>query len=197
MIRRLAGLGVAAALGLGAPAAAGAQELKVELKAGAAVGNYTDTGAGLDLVPQPSFGALLELWPAETLAAYVGFIRSSFGCEESLCTGRDVSLTSQGVVAGGRWSPGVPGLPGLPVRPWVRGGLALQALDIEARGADESFDPRLGFELGAGIDFPLGGTFRIRPGITWLRHQASTSLGDGHVALLALEIGAAVDLASF
>lgn len=189
-VARLA-LALAVALVFTAPATAGAQQLKAELKAGAAVGNYTDTHAGLDVLPQPTYGALLELWPTETLAAYVGFTRASFGCREGFCTDRDVSLTSQGLVAGGRWAPD------LPLGPWVRGGVALQGLDIQATGADERVNPGLGFELGGGIDFPVGGTFRIRPGLTWLRHQASTTLGNGHVALLALEIGAAVELASF
>lgn len=184
-------LTIAATVAALTPAAAGAQLLKIELKAGAAVGNYTDTGAGLDMVPQPSFGALLELWPTATLAGYLGFNRTSFGCEEGFCIDRDVSLTSQGLVAGARWSPR------LPLGPWVRGGLAVQSLAVDATGAEESFDPGLGFEVATGIDFSVGGTFRIRPGVTYMRHDASTSLGEGHVALLALEIGAAVELASF
>lgn len=170
------------------PAGAGAQQVKVELKAGAAVGNYTDTGAGLDVIPGPSFGALVELWPAETLAGYAGFTRSSFGCEEGFCTDRDVSLTSQGLVMGGRWSPGLP---------WVRAGLAVQALDIEATGAGERFDPGLGVELAAGLEFAIAEQFRVRPGLTYLRHRASTELGEGHVALLALELGVAAEIYGF
>lgn len=166
---------------------AAAQELRLELTAGAAVGNYTETEAGLDLLPRPTFGALLELWPTETVAAYLGINRSSFGCDEGLCTGQDVSLTSQGVALGGRWSPGLP---------WVRAGLALQRLDIQGAGVERS-EPGLGIELAAGIELPVRERVRIRPALTYLRHAASTERGDGHVSLLALGIGAAVDLGQF
>lgn len=167
---------------------AAAQLLRVELRAGAAVGNYSETDAGLDIVPGPTFGASLELWPAETVAAYVALNRSSFGCEEALCTGRDVSMTSQGVVVGGRWSPGLP---------WVRAGLALQALDIRTTNDVDSTDPGLGVELAAGVDFPVWGAFRIRPGFTYLRHGTSADQGDGHVGLFALEVGGSVEVHGF
>lgn len=170
------------------PSVSVGQVLRVELRAGAAVGNYSETDAGLDIVPGPTFGGSLELWPTETLAAYVGLNRSSFGCEEALCTGRDVSLTSQGVVVGGRWSPGLP---------WVRAGLALQTLDIMATNEDDSSDPGLGVELAAGLDIPVWDALRIRPGLTYLRHATSTDRGDGHVGLFALEIGGSVVLHSF
>lgn len=180
----------AAALSLlaGEAGEAAAQAVTVELMGGGAVGNYTDTDAGLDLVPGPAFGVLLEVEPAPSLAAYAGFTRSSFGCEEGFCSGRDVRMTSQGVVLGARWSPGLP---------WVRAGLALQGLTVRGEGADERFDPGLGFELAGGLEFPIWERFHVRPGITWLRHDASTDLGTGHVSLLALQVGVAMEVASF
>lgn len=183
---------LAAALAVGVlltgPAAAATQELKVELKAGAAVGNYTETDAGLDLLPRPTFGLLVELWATETLAGYAGITRASFGCEEGFCIDRDVSLTSEGLVVGGRWSPGLP---------WVRAGVAVQRLDIRATGANDRSDPDLGVELAAGVEVPLWDVFLVRPGLTYLRHNATTTQGDGHVSLLALEIGVAVAVVRF
>lgn len=173
---------------LSAPARSAAQDLRVELRAGAAVGNYSETDAGLEIVPGPTFGALVELWPTETLAAYLGVSRASFGCEEALCTGQEVSLTSQGMAVGGRWSPGLP---------WVRAGIALHTLDIRATKMDDSSDPGLGFDLAAGLDIPVWGALRVRPGLTYLRHATSTDQGDGHVGLFALEIGGSVELHSF
>jgi hypothetical protein len=181
----VAALGTLAAAPL-APAAA--QGVVVELSAGGAVGNYTETGAGLDLVPGPAFGARVELWAMPTLAGYAGVTRATFGCEEGICTGRDLSLTSQGLVVGAQWSPGIP---------WVRAGVAFQGLTIRDPDVEESFDPGLGFELSAGADVPVWGRFRVRPGIVWLRHDASTDLGDGHVSLLALQLGVAMELLSF
>lgn len=188
-VARPGGVGMLLAVALLAlPPSAAAQQVKVELRAGAAVGNFSETDANLDLLPRPTYAAAVELWPTETLAAYASFNRSSFGCEEGFCTDRDVSLTSQGVVIGGRWAPGLA---------WVRAGLAVQSLDVRATGASESSEPGLGFELGAGVEFPVGDLFRLRPGVTYLRHGASTDLGDGHAALLALEVGVAVELRSF
>jgi len=189
--RTVLALGALALATLGALAAASpaaAQRLVVELSGGGAVGNYTETGAGLDLVPGPAFGARVELWATPTLAGYAGVTRATFGCEEGICTGRDLSLTSQGLVAGAQWSPGIP---------WVRTGLALQTLAIRDADVDESFDPGLGFELAAGADVPLWGRFRVRPALQWLRHDASTDLGDGHVSLLSLQLGVAMELAHF
>lgn len=172
---------------LAAASPAAAQRVAVELSGGGAVGNYTETGAGLDLVPGPAFGARVELWATPTLAGYAGFTRATFGCEEGICTGRDLSLTSQGLVAGAHWSPGIP---------WVRAGLAVQTLTIRDPQVDESFDPGLGFEAAAGVDLPLWGRFRVRPAVLWLRH-ASTELGEGHVSLLSLQLGVATELARF
>ncbi|MFW6331325.1 MAG: hypothetical protein ACOC3J_06335, partial [Gemmatimonadota bacterium] len=130
-----------------------------------------------------ALAALVEVRPVDWLAGYAGFTRASFGCEEGFCADRDVSLTSQGLVLGARWLPGTI---------WARAGLALQALDVDARGADDRFDPGLGFELAGGVELDLGRSWRLRPGVTYLRHAASTDLGDGHVGLYALEVGVAV-----
>ena len=187
MIRLAAPLAILVLAGLGA-APLTAQAVRVELRAGAAVGNYTGTDAGLDVLPEPAYAAVLEVEPVEDLAAYVAFTRSGFGCEEGWCVDQDVSLTSQGLTLGGRWSPHWV---------WMRAGLAVQELDIEARDGSESSDTGLGFDLGAGIALDLGRGVELRPGVTYLRHEAATELGDGHVALLALHVGLAVEVARF
>ncbi|NIP83028.1 MAG: outer membrane beta-barrel protein [Gemmatimonadetes bacterium] len=176
---------LAAALALALAAPACAQRLALELTAGAAVGRYSETGAGLELLPGPSFGATLEAEVSESLAAYAGYVRSSFGCEEGFCADRDVTLTSQGAVLGGRWSAGLP---------WVRAGVTLQSLDVDAAGAGESTDAALGWDLGAGIQLAVGGRTRIRPGVAYRRHGASTDRSDGHAGVLALHVGVAVAL---
>lgn len=170
------------------PGAVAAQQVEMELRAGTAVGTYTETGAGLELVPGPSFGAVLEVWPRETLAAYLGFTRSSFGCEEGFCEPETVALTSQGLVLGGRWSSGLP---------WLRAGLVVQALTVDATEHRERYGAGAGFEVGAGIDWPVGERFSIRPGVTFRRHQSSTGHEDHRVALLALELGGTLELGRF
>lgn len=168
---------------------ASAQKVLVELRGGAAVGRYTATDAGLELLPRPSYGLTVQYRALETLSAYATFSRMSFGCEEGLCTDRDVSLTSQGLSVGGRWEPAVPWQQ---ARPWVRAGVGIFSLDVDARGGSESVDPGPGFEAGAGLEFRLGERFRIRPGISYLRHATSTDTEDGHATVLAAHIGFAI-----
>jgi hypothetical protein len=181
-------LAVTSLLGFGAgPAPGAAQRFTVELAAGPAVGNYSETGAGLELEAGPAFTALVEARLQESITGYIGFTRSSFGCVEGFCIDRDVTLTSQGVVLGGRWAPGLP---------WVRAGVTVQALDVDAVGASESADAGFGWDLGAGLDIRVHGPIRVRPGLTYPHHGASTDLGDGHVAIFAFQLGVAVRLGS-
>lgn len=188
-MRLACGLGAALALLLLVGAAPlTAQTVRVELRAGAAVGNLSEADAGLDILPEPAYAAVLEVEPVADLAGYVGFTRSSFGCEEGFCEGRDVTVTSQGLVLGGRWSPRWV---------WLRAGLAYQGVDVEGEGASDSGDAGLGVDLGAGVALDIGRGVELRPGITYLRHQANTDLGDGHVALLTLQIGFAAEVANF
>ena len=91
-----------------------------------------------------------------------------------------MTFTSQGVAVGGRWSPGLF---------WARAGLALQALRSRSDSEDETSDIGVGWDLGLGAHIGLGRGFGLRPGITYLRHQAATATGDGHVAAFALELG--------
>lgn len=165
------------------PDTAVAQRFGLEVRGGAAVGGYTATAAGLDVLPALAFGAVLETRVSGPFSAYLGFTRSSFGCEEGFCADRDVSLTSQGLVAGARWGPGLP---------WLRAGLAFQSLRLTADDQEETSDVGVGWDLAGGLEIPVTDRFRLRPGLTYLRHAAATDQGDGHVALLALELGVAV-----
>ena len=173
---------LALAAALAASPAAG-QDLSLELRAGAAVGNYTGTGAGLDLVPAPSFAAVGELALTEALSGYIGINRSAFGCDEGLCVGRDMSLSSQGVTVGARYATGAL---------WARAGLALQVLRVASDAEISTSDPGVGWDLGAGAEIPVGRGFLIRPGVTYLRHNAPIGADAGHVAVLALEVGVAM-----
>lgn len=174
---------LALALTAAAAAPAAAQRFAVELRAGAAVGNYTETGAGLDIVPGPSFAATAELRFTELISGYAGINRSAFGCDEGFCAGRDVSLISQGASAGLRLTRGLF---------WARAGAAVQVLRQETDAQTVTSDPGIGWDLAAGVEIPVGRGFLVRPGLTYLRHQASAEEVDAHVALLALEVGVAM-----
>lgn len=162
---------------------AAAQRYTVELRGGAAIGNYTDTGAGLDVVPGPSFAATAELRFTELVSAYVGINRSAFGCEEGLCIGRDVTLVSQGATAGVRLTRGLF---------WGRVGAAVQVLRQESDARTVTSDPGIGWDLAAGVEVPVGRGFLVRPGLTWLRHQTPDDDIAAHASVLALEVGVAM-----
>lgn len=162
---------------------AAAQRYTVELRGGAAVGNYTDTGAGLDVAPGPSFAATAELRFTELVSAYAGFNRTAFGCDEGLCIGRDVTLVSQGATAGVRLTRGAL---------WGRVGAAVQVLRQESDAQTVTSDPGIGWDLAGGVELPVGRGFVIRPGLTWLRHQAPDEDIDAHASVLALEVGVAM-----
>ena len=177
----------APAIGVAGANLLAAQDVSLELRGGAAIGNYSESGAGLEWEPGPSFAAEAQLEVRPRLAVYAGFARSSFGCEEGFCTDRDATFTAQGITAGARWTSGLP---------WVRAGLAWQALELDATGGGGSGDMALGFDLGAGVDFSLGRGVRARPGISYRRVGSSLDDEDGHFTLLTLELGAAVRILS-
>lgn len=164
-----------------------AQNVSVELRGGAAIGNYSESGAGLEWAPEPSFAAEAQLGVRPDLSLYGGFTRSTFGCDEGFCTGLDATLTAQGITVGGRWTPGLP---------WVRAGLAWQSLDLDATSGGASGGMGFGFDVGAGVDLGLGRLFRLRPGLSYRRVGSSLDGEDGHFALLALELGVAVRIFS-
>jgi hypothetical protein len=184
-------LPAAVALAAAATGAAGAagQGIQAELRGGAAIGNYSESGAGLETIAGLALAGQVEVPVAEDLSAYAAFTRATFGCEEGFCTDRDVTLTSQGLAAGVRWSPRWV---------WARAGLAYQWLSLETAGEGTTdADPGFGFDLGAGAAFQLSGQVELRPGVTYRRHAASTEDGDGTVAVLAAEMGVAVRLGAF
>lgn len=110
-------------------------------------GAKTGFGYGLD--------AGINLGP---VGIYAGFDHISFDCEVQVCSA-DTKYKLQGVSAGLRLS-----LPLVPVvKPWVKGGVTFN--DLEADFSGSSSTPTLttertpGYELGAGLDIPIGGGF--------------------------------------
>ena len=114
-------------------------------------GAKTGFGYGLD--------AGINLGP---LGVYAGFDHIDFDCEENSCT-QEGKYKLQGVSAGLRMS--VPLFP--IVKPWVKAGVTFQELEAEY-GAASSFsgfktERTPGYEIGAGVDIPLGPFFSLTP----------------------------------
>ncbi|MGH7457617.1 MAG: hypothetical protein ACREKN_00845 [Longimicrobiaceae bacterium] len=163
-----------------------AQTFAVELRAGGGVGATESSGAGLELVPRPSFGLTVSYAPLVRLAVYAGYSRRSFGCESVFCHGRGIDFTSSGPHAGVRF-----GFP-LAGRPWLRAGVVVHHLEANAKEppARESSELAAGFEAGAGLAFGLTRRVTLTPGIGYTRYSAT--FGDQPkegVVLLVADVG--------
>ena len=156
-------------------------QLSIEVRGAAAVGAYEVTGAGLQTVPGPAFGATLGYAVRPTVEVFAGYSRATFGCDEGFCAGVEPTFTSAGAEAGARVE--------LPARLWVRGGLALQSLAVDAENADDSSDAALGVKVGAGFAFPLGRRISITPGFDYTRFTTNLDGGDDGVGVLTGGVG--------
>jgi hypothetical protein len=78
----------------------------------------------------------------------------------------------EGFAAGAKITPPIPGLIGF--SPWVRGGVLFHTLELT--GVDEESGRSTGFEVGGGIDIPLGMVLSFTPGVIY--RQYSPDYGD-------------------
>lgn len=173
-------LALTASAVLAAPARAQLDRLSVEVRGGAAAGNYAGAASDFELRPQPSFGAAVAFAATDRVSVYAGYGRSSFGCGTGFCDDRDVTFTSQGVEAGVRL-----GLP-LPAGPWVSAGLVRHALDAESGGASSRDASGVGVSAGGGLEVRLGRRLSVTPGVRYVRYGAADTDG---VALLVGDVG--------
>ncbi|HEV3050224.1 MAG TPA: hypothetical protein VGX50_07960 [Longimicrobium sp.] len=82
--------------------------------------------------------------------------------------------TDEGFAAGVRIT-----LPALlvPIDPWIRGGVVAHQLKTEARAAESG----VGYEVGAGLGFPLARGIALTPGVLWTRYRDGDLLRVRHL----------------
>ena len=148
--------------GSAAPDALQAQDVSLELRGSLtkALGDFgdaatSDAGLGADLIVQAS----------PNLSIYGGYGRDMFGQEGG---DDDDNYNSQGFEAGAKLMANREG----GILPWVRGGVTLHKLVYEDGGADVESDRNLGFQLGAGVDIPLGEVLTFSPGVRYQNYDA-------------------------
>jgi len=177
--------------GSAAPHALQAQDVSLELRGSLtkALGDFgdvatSDAGLGADLIVQAS----------PNLSIYGGYGRDMFGREGG---DDDDNYNSQGFEAGAKLMAAREG----GIIPWLRGGLTLHKLTIEDGGADIESDRNLGFQIGAGVDIPLGDVLTFSPGVRYQNYDAEfdavvdaldTNAG---VSYLTADFGVRIDLA--
>jgi hypothetical protein len=163
---RATGMGVALTLLAGATARVDAQVpgvLGVEARAGAAVGSFEPSGAGLQMAPGLAWSVLVSWGPGTPWGVYAAYGSYGFGCDDAWCAGQDVTFASRGPSLGARVQA--------PVRldPWLRAGLLLHDLEQRWTGPDgrerATADGQLGFEAATGLTWPVGRRIDMVPGL--------------------------------
>jgi hypothetical protein len=135
----------------------------LEVRAGAAVGSYAPTRAGLQMAPAPAWGVWVSWGPSRAIGAYASYASVGFGCEEGFCRGYDVSFASRGVGLGVRAEAPLPGAP------WVRAGLLLHELEQSWGGTSPpgsaTADTGAGFETAVGLNWRVGPRLELGPSL--------------------------------
>lgn len=160
----------------------------VEVRGGMSVGNHSESAAELDLAPEPSFDIVLKTEIVTTLSVFGGFYRTTFGCEEGFCTGREITIVGNHGALGAQW---VPDLPQLAIGPWVRAGLLVGTTRAGTLGA--SPDVGIGFEFGAGLQRDFGRVSAF-PGVSYRYLTANTPSSSAYAVVLSAHLGIAIEL---
>ena len=125
---------------------------------------------------------------APGLGVYAGYGQTDFELRDAAIDG---NATDRGVHAGLRAS--VPG--NLPFGPWVRGGVVYNELHRGALGVRTTSERELGYEIGGGLEFPLGRHVSVTPGATFVSTDRDTVTGgDDNINYVRADIGLRVRL---
>jgi hypothetical protein len=158
-MKKVIALFVVLGLALAAPAAVQAQSpFSVEVHAGVVVptGDFADiatTGFG--------FGAHAAYQVMPMLDLYAGYSWQRFGVEDEF--NGDLDLDDSGFAVGARVN--LMGMPGFD--PWIRGGVILHEIKISEGGFSLTSDRAVGFEVAAGLAFPIAPRVSITPAVTF------------------------------
>jgi len=151
----------------------------IEVKNGLTIGSHTATGAALEIEPAYSFEVLVARQFGSSMSLYGGYSRTSFGCAEGFCSGRDSKVTGSHATVGLELRKG----------PWVRFGLLFGSTRVGTEG--DATEAGLGFRAGTGFAFGMG-RLRIRPGISYSWMSADTSSRKDHAIAVSLELGVGI-----
>lgn len=117
-------------------------------------------------------GEVSATWNALPLIGIYGaYQRNRFAWDGSGTPGH---ATDSGFAAGVRLA--IP-TPLIPIDPWIRAGVV--AHQLEGEGLDE--EGRRGWEVGAGLGFPLARGVSLTPGVLWTRYQHGSGAADGEL----------------
>ena len=183
----LSGATVLAALALaGSASAQGPVEIATPISLEARGGIAVPSGDFADLADNAfGFGGSVHVQVAPRVSLYGGYSQTEFDLEPLSADGTD-----RGWEAGARIA-----FPGVGFSPWVRGGLLVHDFDVDAGAVEFDTDEEVGFEVGAGVAFPLGPRVSVSPGFAYRRYAVDLPVrGELDVAYLNLDVGLRIRL---
>jgi len=157
-------------------------QFSLEIKNGLTIGSHTATAAALEIEPAYSFELLVARRLGPSMSLYGGYSRTTFGCGEGFCRGRDLKVTGKHATVGLELQRG---------SPWVRFGLLFGDTSVGTEG--DATEAGIGFRAGTGFAFGLG-RLRMRPGLSYSWMSANTSSAEDHAMALSLELGVGIPL---
>ncbi len=176
-------LGAAASICLTVSTPVAAQRVIGEVRLGTTVGSHTATSAGLELLPGPSIGVLVELSAMGPLGVYVGLVQTTFGCDSGFCTDRDVVITGRSASGGIALRRG---------SGWTRLGLLYGVVQPDTQSSSSA---GLGLDGSVGFEFRVG-RVNLSPGIVLRRHNGGGAPDSERAVSLGIELGLALLLSS-
>ncbi|HEX2095662.1 MAG TPA: outer membrane beta-barrel protein [Longimicrobiaceae bacterium] len=156
--------------------AQGRSPLSVEARASAAVptGSFADVAGGIGT--GYGFGVTGELALTPALGVYAGYSYTGFDLDD-----REDTLDETGLDAGVRASFGAGGR----FTPFLKGGVVYHKLETDLVEGES----RLGFEVGGGLDLPLGNVISVTPGISYTQIPGDDDLGETDLSHVRLGVG--------
>ncbi len=175
--RLILALSVAASFFIGVPAAEAQLQFSAEPRAGVSfpTGDLSSEGAEAGL----TLGAEGMVTFRRNMTGYLSLNRHGFSCDSDCQANLGSSPRSTGLGLGLKYV--FPSPPDALI--WGRGGVLAHRLST----SQDSGDRNLGFEVGAGIDMPVGERLYLVPHLGFLSHDAG---GDTRASWFSFGVGA-------
>lgn len=145
------------------------------------------------------FGVSAMFKPIPLLGIYGGYERHSFAISDDAGIGNiDADIVDSGFSVGAQLSLPLAMLTG--VSPWVKGGAIFHTLeldindeDLDGTGLQTESERSTGFEVGAGLDIPLGMVLSFTPGVIYRTYSPEAEGGntqeDNNVSHVSVGLG--------
>lgn len=165
----------------------------LEVRGNAAV--PTNELAGEDLGTGVGFEGNVGYHLYEHMSVYAGWDWTHFNADQSFA-GPDMDFEETGYVFGLRWEHPFRGEVGNGLAGWIRAGASVKHIEVEDDEGEIVADSGhgLGWEVGAGLSLPLGGSWRLTPGLRYRalsrELEAETATVDWDIQDVTFELGA-------